>query len=132
MQLSIVELPRFGGRCWACGKSLMLVTPLVVDRRQIDEGGVAAMRVIPPLDELEDGHAGLGLGFEAAAVEQLAFEHGEKTLAHGVVETVADRTHRGPHPGLVAAFAESQRGVLAALVGMVNHGGGAGAARAPC
>jgi hypothetical protein len=27
--------------------------------------------------------------------EQLAFERGEKALAHRVVEAVADRTHRG-------------------------------------
>jgi hypothetical protein len=48
------------------------------------------MRVIPPLNEVEDCHAGLGLGLEAAAVEQFAFEGGEETFAHGVVEAVAD------------------------------------------
>jgi hypothetical protein len=55
------------------------------------------MGVVPALDELEHGHAGLGLGFEAAAGEQLALERGEEALAHRVVEAVADRTHRGPH-----------------------------------
>ena len=32
-----LELPRFARRCWACGKSLALVTPLVIDWRQIVE-----------------------------------------------------------------------------------------------
>src|SRR5260370_18107763 len=70
------------------------------------------MRVVPPLDEVEHCHARLGLGFEAGAVEQFAFQGGEKTFAHGVVETVAHRAHRRPYAGLVAAFAKSERGVL--------------------
>jgi hypothetical protein len=86
----LMELPRVDGRCWACGKSLVLVTPLVIDRRQIVERGVAAMRVIPALNEIKDRDAGFDLGLEAAAVEQLAFERGEKALAHGIVEAIAD------------------------------------------
>src|ERR1700686_2849860 len=79
------------------------------------------MRVIPAFDKLEDRHAGFDLGFEAAAVKQLALEGGKETLAHGVVETVSHRAHRRPHPGLVTAFAEGERGVLAAVVGVMNH-----------
>src|SRR5258707_13841655 len=70
------------------------------------------MRVIPSFDKLEDRHACFDLGFEAAAVKQLALEGGKETLAHGVVETVPHRAHRRPHPGLVTAFAEGERGVL--------------------
>ena len=33
---------------------------------------MGAMGVAPAFDELEDRHAGLALGFEAAAIEQLA------------------------------------------------------------
>lgn len=65
------------------------------------------MGVVPSLDEVEDRHAGFGLGFEAGAVEQFTFQSGEKTLAHGVIETISHRAHRGPHAGLVAAFAEA-------------------------
>ncbi len=43
---------------------------------------MAAMRIVPTLDEFEDGHARFYLGFEAAAVEQFTFERGEETLAH--------------------------------------------------
>ncbi len=85
------------------------------------ERGVPTMRVIPPFDEVEDRHARLGPGFETTPVEQFAFERGEKTLAQGVVETVAHRAHRRPHAGLVAALAEGRRGVLAAVVGVMNH-----------
>jgi hypothetical protein len=72
---------------------------------------VAALRVVPALDELEDRHARLDLSAEAAAVEQLAFEGGEKALAHGIVEAVADRTHRRSHASLPAAHPEGDRGV---------------------
>src|SRR5712671_2913909 len=87
----------------------------------IVEGGMAAMRIVPTLDEFEDGHARFYLGFEAAAVEQFTFESGEETLAHRVIEAIADRAHRGPHTGLAAALAEGDRSVLATLVRMMNH-----------
>lgn len=41
------------------------------------------MRVLPTLDELEDGHPGFDLIGELAATEQLALEGGEEALAHG-------------------------------------------------
>src|SRR5260370_36685395 len=92
---------------------------------------MAAMGVVPAFDELEDRHAGLALGFEAAAVEQFAFERGEETLAHCVIEAIADGAHRGPHAGLAAALAEGERSVLATLVRMMNHGGGPALPQAP-
>src|SRR5271169_4303982 len=69
------------------------------------------MGVVPALDELEHRHARLDLSVETAAVEQLAFERGEKALAHGIVEAVAYRTHRRPHPSLPAAHPEGDRRV---------------------
>src|SRR5229473_849233 len=85
---------------------------------------MTAMGVVPAFDELEDGHARFYLGFEAAAVEQFTFERGEETLAHRVIEAIADRAHRGPHAGLAATLAEGERSVLATLVRMMDHGGG--------
>ena len=67
---------------------------------------MAAMRVVPAFDEFKDRHARFYLSFEMTAVEQFTFEGGEETLAHGVVEAIADRTHRWPHARLIAAFAE--------------------------
>src|SRR6266436_3277221 len=89
----------------------------------IVEGGMAAMRIVPALDEFEDGHARFYLGFEAAAVEQFAFERGKETLAHRVIEAIADGAHRGSHAGLAAAPAEGDRSVLA-TPRMMDHGGG--------
>src|SRR5712691_8386395 len=73
---------------------------------------MAAMEVVPALDELKHGHARFALGFEAAAVEQFAFERGEETLAHCVIEAIADRAHRGPQARLAATLAEGERSVL--------------------
>src|SRR5713101_8652238 len=85
---------------------------------------MAAVRIVPTLDEFEDGHARFYLGFEAAAVEQFAFERGKEALAHRVIEAIADGAHRGSHAGLAAALAEGERSVLATLVRMMDHGGG--------
>src|SRR2546428_11413283 len=73
---------------------------------------MAAMRIVPTLDEFEDGHARFNLGFEAAAVEQFAFERGKEALAHRVIEAIADRAHRGSHAGFAAALAKGERSVL--------------------
>ena len=73
---------------------------------------MTAMGIVPAFDELEDCHAGLDLGFEAAAVEQFAFERGKEALAHRVIEAIADGAHRGSHAGLAAALAEGDRSVL--------------------
>ena len=56
------------------------------------------MRVVPAFDELEDRHAGFDLGFEAAAVEQFAFEGGKEALAHGVVEASPTEPIEGRTP----------------------------------
>jgi hypothetical protein len=43
------------------------------------------MRVVPALDEVEDGHPSLGLCREAAAVQELALKRGKEALTEGVV-----------------------------------------------
>src|SRR5271167_2445373 len=97
----------------------------VVDRREIVEGGVTPMRVVPALDELEHRHPRVDLGLEAAARQQLAFQGREEALAHRVVEAIADRSHRRSHPGFATARAELDRSVLSALVGMMDDLAGA-------
>ena len=62
---------------------------------------------------------------EADSVEELALEAGEEALGHGVVMAAPDRAHRGDDPRLAAPLPEGQRGVLAALVGMMDDRGGA-------
>ena len=50
---------------------------------------MSPVRVVPALDELEDGHFRFGLGAEASPVEKLALERGEEALAERVVVRVA-------------------------------------------
>ena len=78
------------------------------------------MRVVPALDELEHRHPGLELVLEAAAREQFAFQGREEAFAHRVIEAIADRAHRGAHSGCAAARAELDRGVLGALIGVMD------------
>ena len=74
------------------------------------------MRIVPTLDELEDGTLRLGKWAECAPVQQLTFQHGEKTLRHGIVDAVSDAADRRPYTGLLTAPAEGHRRVLASLV----------------
>ena len=75
---------------------------------------MAAMRVIPALDELEDCYACFDLGFEAAAVEQFAFERGRRRpLLPRVITTGGDAqyaAHRGRvMHGLVSPYELERR-----------------------
>lgn len=77
--------------------------------------------IVETLDEGEHRHARFSLRLEPAAVQQFAFERGEEALRHGVVVGVANRAHGGANARLAAAVAESDGGVLRALIRMVDH-----------
>src|SRR6266536_3014282 len=78
------------------------------------------MRIVPALDELEDGELCLGLCPEAAAIEELALQGGEEAFSHRVVVAVAYRAARGSDVHLSAALAEGKSGVLTPVIGMMN------------
>lgn len=78
-------------------------------------------RIVPALDEPENRELRFAPVFEAMLNEQFALECRVETFTHGVVVTVTDRTHRGPNAGFLTTFAECNRGVLAALIGMMNN-----------
>jgi hypothetical protein len=59
---------------------------------------MAAVRVVPALDEVEHGHARLELGLEAPPLQEVALQGGEKTLAQGVVVGVPHRAIEGRTP----------------------------------
>src|SRR5215831_14568789 len=82
---------------------------------------MAAPRIVPAFDEIEDGEACLDLRAEAVPIEELALERREETLAQRVVVRVADAAHRRSNARLRTALAEGDRCVLAALVGVMNH-----------
>src|SRR5208283_1067801 len=104
---------------------LLVINALVLTRGTIIERRVAAMLVVPALDKLKHRAARLGWGLKAAAREQFAFQGREEAFAHRVVVAIADRTHRGAHSCFTAARAELDRGVLGALVGMMDNRAGA-------
>jgi hypothetical protein len=68
----------------------------VINWREITRRRVAAGWILEAIDELKDGHAGLTVQSEAAAIDELALESREETLAHGVVVWVPDRARRRP------------------------------------
>ena len=70
--------------------------------------------IVEAFDEGKDGHARLGVGSEAAAIDQFALERREEALAHGIVIGIANRAGRRPHAGFPAAIAESNGRVLRA------------------
>ena len=82
---------------------------------------MAPSRIVPALDELEDGHPCFGMRPEPPALEQLAFEGREEALAHRIVVAIPDRSGGGAHAGVPASLAEGERGVLRSLVAMVDH-----------
>src|SRR4030095_6036338 len=100
------------------GRSVRLT--LELDRRHVIERRMATHRVIPALDEVEHRHAGLRRRPKRHAIEQLALERREETLAQGIVIAIADRSHRGPDARLATPAAKLDRRVLAALVRMMN------------
>ena len=69
-------------------------------------------RIVKAFDELEDRVARLGLRFEPAASQQLAFQRGKETLGHRIVVGIAYTAHRRPHTRFAAAVAELDGRVL--------------------
>ena len=47
--------------------------------------------------------------------------HSQETFAQGMVKAIAHRAHRRPYPRGFTALAKGDGGVLAALVGRMNH-----------
>ena len=82
---------------------------------------MTTVSVVPTLDELEDGHTGLGLGAPHTSVDEPTLQRREETFGQCAIVAIAHRTHRGMHPHLLASLAKGNRGVLGTLVGMVNH-----------
>ena len=74
---------------------------------------MTASGVVPAFDELEDGHARLGLGPERPAVEQLAFEGGEEALHRCVIPAVAGTAHRAGYAVIGHQTLELIAGVVA-------------------
>jgi hypothetical protein len=81
---------------------------------------VSAVTVEPAFDVVEERHSRRGAGQEDLAVEQFAVERRPEALGERVVVGVAPATHRRRDTRLAEPSAESQAGVLHALVGVVD------------
>ena len=79
------------------------------------------MGVVPTLDKTEKGDASLGLRAKGIAINEFAFQSSKETFAQGIVKAIARRAHRRPYPSGITALAKGDGGVLAALIGMMNH-----------
>jgi len=90
-------------------------------RRLVPKGRVAPLGIVPPLDEVEDRRARLGGRAERRPIEELTLERREETLAQRVVIAVPDRPHRRSDARLATLLAERQRGVLTALIRVMDH-----------
>lgn len=56
-------------------------------------GRSASGGVVPPLDDVEDGHFGFGLVPKSLRLQEFAFQGGEEPLAEGIVVGVAHQSH---------------------------------------
>jgi hypothetical protein len=68
--------------------------------------------IVPAFDPREDGRACCFSSMEVISIQHFAFQGREEAFGHGVVEAIANAPHRGPYTKLLAAPAESDRGVL--------------------
>src|SRR5262249_30318800 len=95
--------------------------PLLEDEgRDVVQGRMASPRVIPALNEIEQGQPSLLAGAQRDAVEQFTLERREEALAQGVVVAIPDRAHRGAHVGSATAQAKAKGRILTALIRVMD------------
>jgi len=87
---------------------------------------VAALAVVEDLDVLEDGVCQLDPGPPAFPVEDLDLESRPEGFDDGVVETVADLSHRWQQPGLAGSPGERPGRELPWSEWMISPESGAG------
>src|SRR3954463_1605534 len=85
------------------------------------ERGVPAAAVEEDLDVLEDLGAQFGLGWPAAAVDELLLQRREEALGDGVVVAVAAAAHRLGDAGGAGLLGEGQRDELPGLKVSSQH-----------
>ena len=62
--------------------------------REISQGRMTTMWVVPPFDPGEDRRTGFLARPEVISIEHFAFQASEETLRESVVVRIADRPHR--------------------------------------
>ena len=79
------------------------------------------MWVVEALDKVEEGATSLSRSWEAVAVQQLTLQRGKEALTQGIVIAVPYGSHRGSNASSATTLAKGKRGVLSALVRMMDH-----------
>ena len=77
--------------CWGW---VVVVDSLVFDRGVHSQGGVTSLAVVEDLEVFEDGVGQFDAGPPSLPVEQLDLHSSPEGFDDGVIEAVADRTHR--------------------------------------
>src|SRR3954454_5641512 len=91
---------------------------------EISERGVPAPAVVEDLDVLEDRGAQVGLGWPAAAVDELLLQGREEALSEGdLMLAVAAAAHRLRDPGDAGLLAEGKGDELPGLNRSLQHRG---------
>ena len=81
---------------------------------------MSSVRIVPAFDERKDSQACFCLRVEGIAVEQFAFQSGEETFTQSIVVAISDRAHGWANPGFPTALAESEGGVLTAVIRVMD------------
>jgi hypothetical protein len=79
------------------------------------------LSVVEDLDLLKERAARLQVGAQGLAGEEFALQDGEEAFGYGVVVAIADRPHRAADAHGLAALPKEQRGILATMVGVMDH-----------
>ena len=79
------------------------------------------MRIVPRLDEIENGGFGYTLRAESVLNEQLAFERGVEAFTHCIVVAVITSIHRMSNACGLATMREGNGRVLRTLSGVMNN-----------
>jgi hypothetical protein len=85
---------------------------------------MAAGAVVEGLQRAEGRQSRLVMSAPGAPIGQLGFRRTEEARTERVSVGIADAAHAELNAGRTAAGAESQAGVLAAVVGMMDQAGG--------
>jgi hypothetical protein len=77
--------------------------------------------MVEDFNGLKERAAGLNVRGEGPASKELTLQGGEEALRHGIVVAVADRAHRAADACGLTALAEKERGLVAAVIRVVDE-----------
>ena len=104
------------GSCHGCG--------FEVDGVEVAEGGVASGRVVERVSPVEDRLGEPGSGGPSVPVEKFALQRREEAFGDGIVQGVADGSHRAEQTGTAEPLSEHPRAVVRSVIRVNDRAGG--------